>query len=288
MSRPKVFWRVEEWSRLAAAAAPLVLVGMEPLEAFRTAQSVVFKNEPSRTRQLDGHSSIMHGLPILNDKVAALRIGGSTGSHTPRPAPQKEVAAPAPAPARTNAAFISPAIPPDMEVFIEAAAEAEAKRVRQMVEKEIAARVREKLSLPPIPATVSGSVTVLPAEAPAHEEPKTEPKLPPRKHNPEMQHGERAAKPKVLIVGCWPQVRAAVSEEFDEVFDLRFFDNNETDLAPMMRHARNAAFVITIEGIHGNVPNAVRKAAPSGRWQSIHGSEKSLKDRLMKLYAEGK
>lgn len=107
----------------------------------------------------------------------------------------------------------------------------------------------------------------------------------PPKHNPEPEAEPRASK-KVMIVGLWPKFREEVNRECGKKFDLRFFDNQRTDISTMERMAKGAFAVFTVEGIHGEIPNALKRV--SRLHASVHGTVKAMSDRLERLHRDGR
>lgn len=276
MDRAKIIWNQAEWQRLAARAAVLFHGGMSPLDAFRAVQADVFKNEKWRIRNLSSTWAVRNGIPYLEVAVGEIE---KTGPGTPAPAP---AAAPKP----------NGAIPAWMEAQIEAEADREAERLRGLFAAKVAERVREKLGSPvpaaPIPEPVAAPVAPSAIErADRDESVLRQQQGQPRRHNPEMQADGSNAKPKVVIVGLWPSIRAEINTEFHEVLDLRFFENEKRDLAVMQRHARNAALVVCFEKVGHDIQQCLRAEAKV-RFEVTHGGSKHLLDRLTRFAVDGK
>lgn len=281
---PKVYWTPAEWLRLAKACAPLIHKGWDPLAAYRYAQDLVLPME--RRRPLSGREQLQHGKPMLEEELQNIALGAppvTQGSMAqPRPA------APAPAP-EPEAPKGNGALPAWMEKQIEAEAERQAADLRKKYEEELARRVREKLAAPiaaeppaPVAPLAESPKAPPPAPAAATGSQQTEPR---RKHNPEPPASGQH-KPKVVLIGLWPNLRAEINREFQETLDLRWFDNNQNDFAVIERHVRSADFVIMPDAIHGNIANMARRAAR--KFEQVHGSTSAMVDRLTKFVVYNK
>lgn len=279
--RAKIVWLHPEWERLAVRAAPLVIGGMAPLDAFRAVQVDVFKNEKWRIRNLSSTWAIRNGHLFLEAAIKAIAPPPPSAAPVP-------VAAPKP----------NGILPAWMEEKIEREAEAEAARVRAIYDAKLADRIREKLSEPPPPIAAAPAAAAAPVPAVATPAPsaivraerdeaalRQQEQRPPR-HDPNPRPSGRDEKPKVVVVGLWPSVRAEINAEFHEVLDLRFFENDARDLAVMQRHSRNAALVVCFEKCGHNIIPVLKREAK--KFEITHGGSKHLLDRLTRFAVDGK
>lgn len=116
--------------------------------------------------------------------------------------------------------------------------------------------------------------------------PKAPPSGPKSKHNPEPPPSASRSKPKVMVVGLWPSLRAKVHDEFKHHFDLRYMDARKQDHAAIERLAPGCELVICPDGIKGEIQNMLHRV--SKKFDAVHGSQKAIFNRLTKFAVEQK
>lgn len=289
----KIVWSQEETHDLATAAAPLVAKGMSPLDAVRQVQRGVLK--PYRIRDLDSNTDIKKVLPLLDAKVKALGIAGTTR------AVQDALARPV---AITQGNGAPGDLPDWMKAQIEVEAEREAERLRQQYTEALSQRIREKLQgsvrveppntvVPPVPQPAPAPVatpqaTMLDCRTCKASRPHVDGKCTAcgtKYKVPDLQP-EGGRKPKVVVIGCWPNVRADVNAEFGEVFDMRFFDADPRERTTIQNHCQTADRVFALRkataGLFGNFLHTCAK----DKLDVVDGSVSQLKEHLTRYYVK--
>lgn len=293
-------------------------IGMTVLDAARKAQDILIEQgliDRSHKRPLSSQSAIQFIIDALfNDDgtakpdpadepvVADVKPESTPGMVPIKPEPAPE-AAPEPAVAAPTAAEPPPplslgqAIDTLLPAFMASIGDAFAARLQ----KAVADGIAEGLARRPASgflggATLDSLFAALPrtevkaaplaesVQAGAETDAEVKPAKPP-KHNPEPPASEKDKRPKLLIMGMRPDEKQILLKEFGEVFDLRFWHPDESNVR-LKEIARTVshAFALINRLYHKSSENLVTGAGV--RYTRVSGNVNQMQEVLTAYFAE--